>query len=241
LKEAPISSQSRVIDTHETRQRLLEAAGEVFADKGFRAATVREICRRAEANVAAVNYHFGDKERLYIAVLNHAFSVANEKYPLDGGLVPGAGPEECLRAFVRAYMLRLLDSGRRVWHGKLIARELFEPSAALSVIVDEMVSPLLGQLIDIVRGFLGQSAEEETVKLHARSILGQCLFYFNSRSIIEMMNPTLVFDREKIEELADHVCEFSLPALMQAGTSASRSGKTCATETKSHGGDHYGE
>ena len=47
-----------------TRQRVLEAAGEVFAERGFRAATVREICQRAKANLAAVNYHFGDKERL---------------------------------------------------------------------------------------------------------------------------------------------------------------------------------
>ncbi|MGA9754367.1 MAG: TetR family transcriptional regulator, partial [Desulfobaccales bacterium] len=55
--------------SNETRQRLLEAAGEVFAKKGFRNTTIREICRRARANLAAVNYHFGDKERLYLAVL----------------------------------------------------------------------------------------------------------------------------------------------------------------------------
>src|SRR4030095_12192205 len=69
----------------ETRQRLLEAAGEVFAARGFRAATVREICQRAQANLAAVNYHFGDKERLYAAVLQYTFHCA-EPFPLDLGL-----------------------------------------------------------------------------------------------------------------------------------------------------------
>jgi AcrR family transcriptional regulator len=215
--EAPISSPSGTHDIQETRQRLLEAAGEVIAEKGFRAATIREICRRAGANVAAVNYHFGDKERLYIAVLHHTFSVANQNYPLDQGVESGVCPEERLHAFVRAYLLRLLDNGRRVWHGKLIARELFEPTPALSLIVDEMVHPLLGRLIAIVRDFLGESAEPETVKLFARSILGQCLFYFQSRSIIELMNPTLTFDREKIEAIGDHICRFSLAALKQAG------------------------
>jgi AcrR family transcriptional regulator len=65
----------------ETRQRLLEAAGAVFAERGFRATTVREICHRARANLAAVNYHFGDKERLYGAVLQYALRYALQKYP----------------------------------------------------------------------------------------------------------------------------------------------------------------
>ena len=213
--EAFILSRCSTVDTHETRQRLLEAAGEVFAEKGFRGATVREICRHAGANVAAVNYHFGDKERLYIAVLHHTFNVANQNYPLDPGVEGYAEPEERLQVFIRSYLLRLLDNGRRVWHGKLIARELSEPTPALSLIVDEMVHPLLDLLISIVRDFLGESADPETVKLYARSILGQCLFYFHCRSIIELMNPDFSFTRERIDQLADHICEFSLAALNQ--------------------------
>jgi AcrR family transcriptional regulator len=52
-------------DGLETRGRLLDAARAIFADKGFRDATTAEICRRAKATIAAVNYHFGGKERLY--------------------------------------------------------------------------------------------------------------------------------------------------------------------------------
>ena len=201
------------IDKQETRQRLLETAGEIFAEKGFRVATIREICKRAKANIAAVNYYFGDKERLYVAVLRHTFTVANEQHPLGDELTENAGPEERLRSFVRAYLLRLLDSSRHIWHGKLIAREISEPTAALSLVVDEMVHPSLGLLTEIVRDFLGESISVETVKLYVRSILGQCLFYFHFRSIIEMLNPDCEFTREKIEQFADHICNFSLPAL----------------------------
>ncbi len=77
----------------ETRRQLLEAAGAVFAEAGFRNATVREICHQAGANIAAVNYHFGDKETLYSEVLRYAHGRALEKYPLlpDIGRGRGAG------------------------------------------------------------------------------------------------------------------------------------------------------
>src|SRR3712207_5289373 len=101
-----------------TRQRLLEAAGEVFAEAGFRAATVREICTRAGANVAAVNYHFGDKERLYTEVLKYAHRCAIVKYPPGMGLAPEAPAEQRLRGFVMSFLSRMLDDGRPAWHAK---------------------------------------------------------------------------------------------------------------------------
>ena len=54
------------------RRRLLETAGQIFAEKGFDGATVREICRRAGVNIAAVNYYFRDKEQLYIEAVKSA-------------------------------------------------------------------------------------------------------------------------------------------------------------------------
>src|SRR5579864_6583558 len=90
----------------DTRERLLEAGGLVFSESGFRAATVRGIVTRAGANLAAVNYHFGDKEGLYAAVLEHYAQAALAKHPPLGGLPPNAGPEEQLLAFVRAFLLR---------------------------------------------------------------------------------------------------------------------------------------
>src|SRR5947209_14525298 len=108
----------------ETRRRLLEAAGEVFAEQGFRSATIRDICQLAKANVAAVNYHFRDKQGLYTSVLQYACACSTDKYPPDLGVSAQATPEQRLHAYVRSLLLRMFDTGRPAWHGKLEAREM---------------------------------------------------------------------------------------------------------------------
>jgi AcrR family transcriptional regulator len=97
----------------ETRRQLLEAAGEVFAEAGFRNATVREICRRAGANIAAINYHFGDKEKLYTEVLRYSHGKTLEKYPTLLGVAENSPPEKKLRAFIQSLLLRIFETGRR--------------------------------------------------------------------------------------------------------------------------------
>jgi len=95
----------------ETRGRLLDAAGEVFALKGFADATIREICRKAQANIAAVNYHFGDKQRLYAAVFAYLRLQADEgSGPPDTGA--GGSAEDRLRGFIRQFLRSLLGPGR---------------------------------------------------------------------------------------------------------------------------------
>src|SRR2546423_2419640 len=115
----------------QTRRRLLEAAGQVFAEQGFKNATVRDICRLADANVAAINYHFGDKARLYSETIRYAIGEAMAKYPPNLGVPEDAPAEQKLFAFIRSYLFRILDIGRHAWFGKLISREMVEPTHAL--------------------------------------------------------------------------------------------------------------
>jgi AcrR family transcriptional regulator len=174
-----------------TRQRLLDTAGEVFAAAGFRNATVRDICAKAGANIAAVNYHFGGKEGLYAEVLRHAHASAFEKYPPDMGLKPGATPRQRLHAFVRSFLLRVLDDGRPAWHGKLMVREIADPTSALEAIVRDGIRPHFATLRGIVADLLGPklAADPERVRFAAWSVVGQCLFYFVGRPVSSSSPP----------------------------------------------------
>ncbi|MDB6121181.1 MAG: transcriptional regulator, TetR family [Pedosphaera sp.] len=198
-----------------TRRHLLEAASEVFAEVGFRAATVREICQRAEANIAAVNYHFGDKEHLYRAVLKETCRTALEKYPADFGLPPKATPEQRLRAFVHSFLLRIFSQGPGSRHGKLMAREMVEPTGALDAIVKEDVGPMAAVLTSIVGDLLGSSADADKKRLCGMSVVSQVLFYHHCRPVVTRLFPTMKFDAAGIEQLAEHITQFSLAAFKE--------------------------
>lgn len=204
--------------SEDTKQRLMEAAGEVFAQQGFRAATIREICSRAGTHVGAVNYHFGDKEGLYAAVLAYAHTSAMRRYPPDLGLEAGErDPEARLRAFVHSFLLRMLAEGFPAWYGKFMAFEIAEPTKAFDQLIENTIQPLFTYLRDIVSELLrrprpAQEREDELTFLCATSIVGQCLHYFTARRVIELLSPE-GFDSADIQRLTEHVTRFSLGAI----------------------------
>lgn len=195
--------------SEKTRARLVEAAREVFAQHGFQAATVREICRRADANVAAVNYHFGSKDGLLSEALNFnrlkALQMAND--------AADASPEIRLRLFIRDFMLMLLDENNASRQCQMMARELADPTPALDKIVFEAIAPLHEFLGRLVTEIIGKTSEEVEIRRSVYSILGQCLFYRNSHPVLQRLTPALHYDRNEIETIARHITDFSLAAL----------------------------
>jgi len=206
---------TRAATTGDTRERLLEAGGAVFSDVGYRAATVREIVSRSGgANLAAVNYHFGDKQWLYAAVLQHYAKESLHKHPPLGGLAPDASPEVQLHAFVRSFLLRVSDSGSV--HGKMMAREMIEPTAALSRIVEQMIRPLYVRLCVIVKVLAGPKAGVTAIERAAKSVVGQCLFYKHCAPVLRLLDGRLPDPRD-LDALADHIVSFSLAGIRQLG------------------------
>ncbi len=208
----------------DTRQALLDAGGQEFAQHGFRDATLREICAQAGANLASVRYHFGDKAGLYSAVIDYACHCATDRYSLDAALDPSSEPEQRLQAFVHSLIYRLLDPERPAWHAALMVREFSEPTHALPAVINDIIRPLFDTLESIVATLLGDDADQQRVALNVRSIIGQCTFYRQGRFVMARLYGEAIIGVEQVDVIAGHIVAFSLAAL-RAQSSSSGQGR----------------
>ncbi len=205
-----------------TRARLLAAAGELFAERGFARTTARDIAQRAGVNLAAANYHFGSKRDLYLAVLRAQFADVARTLRERGGSRPRAeldrlGPEE-LRALLRrriTVMLEILVGPNPSLHGALMQREMTDPSDALPVIVEEFVRPMTEEMEAIVSR-LAPDLPPEDLRRCVLSIVGQSVFYRLAMPIVLSVLGEKSFPEGFAPSLAEHVTEFSLGGIERA-------------------------
>ena len=191
----------------------METAGKIFAEEGYSRATVRDICRQAGANIAAINYHFGDKKGLYTAVLKHYQDVALKTHPSDFGVRGTQTPEEKLRVFIRSFLTRIMDDVHPAWFARLLAREFTEPTWAFDILVEDSIRPSFRLLTEIVAAILGEKPQERIVRLCSMSIVGQCLYFRHSNPVINRLFPGEFPGAGQIEELTEHITFFSLQGL----------------------------
>ena len=113
-----------------TRERIADAAGEIFAERGFDGTTVRDICQRAGANIAAVNYYFGDKQRLYVeaVVRAHRWRMEQARLPEWSDDTPA---ETKLADFITTFIRRVRTGPEDTWHTKLMMREMAQSHGRL--------------------------------------------------------------------------------------------------------------
>jgi TetR/AcrR family transcriptional regulator, regulator of cefoperazone and chloramphenicol sensitivity len=194
-----------------TKVRLLESAGQEFADKGFDCARIRAICERAQANVAAVNYHFGDKEQLYVEAVLEAHRCGSAPEGRDE-VGPGEPVEE-LREFIHyflSHVLALHDPDD--WRHRLMIREMLHPTPASDVLIREAIRPRFERLMAILRRFCPE-AEERKLHALAFSVIGQCLHYKMARSIAERLVGPDGMAALDLDYLTEHITTFCLAAL----------------------------
>jgi TetR/AcrR family transcriptional regulator, regulator of cefoperazone and chloramphenicol sensitivity len=214
LPDVARSPRSRKASTP-TRAKLLEAAAQVFADRGYYNATIREICRRAGANVAAVNYTFGDKLGLYSEVLRQVFRTA-EIALLTAELDSAHSPEELLRRVVQARLRSLC--GRSDVHFRIVMHEFSEPTPAMARVL-EGIRPAYERTCQALSALLGLPSDHEKTRLCHNSIIGQILFYAVARPVLARLQPDFKLTPEQLERVAEHIVDFSLAYVKKNGAS----------------------
>jgi len=207
----------------QTKARLLEAAGEEFAEKGFEGARVRSICHRAGVNLAAVNYHFQDKEQLYLQAVLEAHRCGVEM-PTDVEFFTGAPPEQ-LRRYIRHFLTHILAVNHTGWHQNLILREMLRPTKASETLVEQVIRPKFERLVRVLEQVC-PGADARHLHVIAFSVIGQCIHYKTGRLISQRLIGAEQMASLDIDFLTDHITAFSLaalglaPPLDEAGRSA---------------------
>lgn len=194
------------------KEKLLAAASEVFIEKGFRDATVAEICARAGANISAVNYHFGSKEALYQESWRFSFSESLTVYPMDGGVSESAPPEDRLRGQLTSLIHRIADKNNKDFF--IAQMEMVNPTGLLKEVMQRELIPMRERTLAVVRELLGPQATEQEVAFCEISIISMCIHPILLQRMAQRDQdrnlPGLIKD---VTAFADHVVAFALAGI----------------------------
>jgi AcrR family transcriptional regulator len=197
-----------------TRAQLLEAAGQVFAEKGFDGATGKEICEKAGANAAAVVYHFGGMEELYAEVLREARNRLVSQEMLQTVVMGEQDPKVKLESFIRLLVGALAGPASRSWVPRVIGREMLAPSSVFDDVHDKETQSRAKILRSIVSELTGLPPEHSAVARATVSIMAPCgLLLIVSRKRLEHALPAFNIRPDSVDEITRHMTQFALAGL----------------------------
>jgi TetR/AcrR family transcriptional regulator, regulator of cefoperazone and chloramphenicol sensitivity len=195
------------------RTKIICSAGPIFAEKGYEAATVRQICQAAGVNVASIKYYFGDKENLYIETVRKArqMRVAEVPMPRWSSDTPAG---QRLYQFTRILLTRMLGAPETSWQSRLMMREVLQPTRACREMVQEYFRPEFDRLLEILGDLLPESTPYHVRQQIGFSIVGQCLFYRVARGVVSMLvAPDEQREVYSVERLSEHITRLVLASL----------------------------
>ena len=199
-------------DSQNTRQRLIEAASDIFACRGFTDTTVAEICEHAHTNVASVNYHFGDKETLYAEAWRYSFRESLQKFPPEGGVSDDAPAEERLKGRIESILRRIFDNDLKAF--SIMLKEVANPTGLLQELLREEIHPIREKMKDLVRELLGPDVSEKQVMFCKVSIMSQCFHLIMIRQWCDKKGPfSLPIERADIDDFVNHIVKFSMAGI----------------------------
>lgn len=195
-----------------TRQRLIDVAGPLFAEHGYRCTGVKQICDAANCNVASINYHFGSKQDFYAVVLAaaHQMAFVGNPMPQPDAKLP---PREEFTRWLSWWLGSMLRPDRPTWLQPLMAREMVDPTPALDTMVDRSIRPMYQRLTALVRRLAPKGTKAERIRLCTNSVIAQALVYKHARPVLQRMDAMPSLAPAGMAELIDHVAAFTLAGI----------------------------
>lgn len=192
-----------------TREEILRAATELFSEKGFDNTTVRDICQHAEANVAAVNYHFKGKIGLGEAVIDNLFENVTEMQEIaqkEQTITSAKEWKAAICTFIYSFILdRDKEEYRNFHRSQLIFRELNHPTKLFQKMFKKYLGPHQKILIRLIKQGLPDDATDEVVAMWVITMMSQCVM-FRKKQVPSMEIAKIDFTaHENVKKVADHI------------------------------------
>ncbi len=201
-----------MLRSSDTRERLVDAAGKIFASVGYDKASVREICRAANANISAVSYHFGDKAGLYESVVHHVMSdiIEDRKSFLSS---VSESPQEVLERFVAMHADRAEKTPHRKWFKGIIMHELDSPRCKLSLEFREMNKQIEQKLQNAVSQLLPKGTPAIGIALVTESLIAQCISFFKHQRFFDVHISSTQKRSALAQIIKKHILSFSMTGM----------------------------
>jgi AcrR family transcriptional regulator len=203
-------------NNNNTKNRILETAEALFAQKGYHAVSVREITMAAKCNMAAVNYHFNSKKNLYMEVFRTQWVPRElrmyESFSNELSKIEPHSPNLVIQALASAYLEGPLTNEELKRHRQLIIREINNPTEVFEYVADHTMRPLYRILQQHLKPFFPEHSNEESFTLDILSIFGILLYFNYSRPMITHITGGK-YDNAFKTRLITHLVRFSLNGL----------------------------
>ena len=202
-------------DGVEARARLLHAALKLFAQKGFAKTSTREIAQAAGANIAAIQYYFGDKAGLYSATFSEP--MGNPRDVIAAFTPPALTLRQALEIFFTAY-LEPLKQGELVQDClRLHLREMLEPTSQWAVEMEEDMKQPHDAMVKVLCRHMGLARADDDVHRLAFCVIGLAIHLFVGRDVLSAIRPSLVATPKAIDQWTPRIVDYAL-ALITAET-----------------------
>lgn len=201
-------SKDNTIRANEARGKLVMAALQVFAEKGFEGATTREICELAGANISAIRYYFGDKAGLYRAAFNEPMGEKPCRFSIE--TYADRQLPEALELFFKEFLEPLKKGEALRLVMKLHYREMLEPTGVWQQEIDTEIKPQHDAMVAMLQQYLGVDSQDNDLHRLAFAIIGMAVHFYVGYDVVKTISPQIINSPKAVDALANSLTAYAL-------------------------------